>query len=87
MVNMDDEIRQMQERFGPQGLQELAKLDGMGMALLYRLYLVSSIASNLDKFDGELAKNFYNAQSLMINSMTNDLDRLSNAFQDKHGEV
>ena len=84
---MDEEIKKLQERFGPKGMQELARLDGMGMNLLWRLYLVSSIAANLNQFDEELARNFYNGQSANINYMMADLEKFTQAFQEKRGEI
>lgn len=83
---MEDELKKLEERFGADGIRELAKLDGMGMAVLYRLYLVTSIASNLHTFDEELARTFYNSQTIMVNAMMSDLEKFSNAFQDKRGE-
>jgi hypothetical protein len=84
---MDDYLNQLKERFGDKGIKELARIDGMSMSLLYRLYLVSTIASNIYNFNEDLAKQFYNTQTLSINSMMKDLDNLTQAFQKERGEI
>lgn len=84
---MDDEVKKMKDRIGEEGMRELAQLDAHGMALLGRLHLVSSIAANLNQFDEDLAKKFYESQVIHINMMQDDLAKITEAFTRKRGEV
>lgn len=80
-------MNEMTERFGRDGVQKLNRLDALNLSLLWRLYLVTGIVSHMDKFDSELAKTFYNAQTTQINLMVKDLDKVTQEFQSKHGEI
>lgn len=77
----------MADRFGKEGLNELQRIDGLGLNLLNRLYLVTSIAANMQKFDPDLAQEFYNSQTRNINLLVGDIDKLTQEFQNKRGEI
>ena len=85
--DIGDDIKNINERFTPQQLQQLSQMDQLGVNLLYRLYLISSTAANINKFDPDLAQKFYNAQTLHMNSLMSDLERANVSFQQKYGEL
>lgn len=86
-MNPKDGLKEMVDRFGWEGLDDLAILDQKTEALLHRLYVVTSIGHNLFIIDEDMGRAFLKRFDIMIRQLEKDAADCAEQFTRKHGEV
>lgn len=82
-----DGLKELVDRFGWEGLDDLAILDQKTEALLHRLYVVTTIAHNLHTIDEDMGKAFLKRFNFMIKQLEKDAADCAEQFTIKHGEL
>lgn len=86
-VNPKQGLKDIVDRFGWEGLDDLTMLDQKTEVLLHRLYIVTSIGHNLYVIDEDMGRNFLKRFDHMIRQLEKDAADCAEQFTRKHGEM
>lgn len=86
-MNPNQEFNQIVEKFGMDGLKDMAAIDKKVEIMLHRLLIVTTIAHNLYVINAEDGIAFLKRMEPMVNSIQDELNKDVENFTRNHGEV
>jgi len=84
---ISDDMKELMERFGPNGLKELGNIENKTEFLLHRLLIVTTIAANLHSIDPASGEQFLKNFEPLILKAQQELQSQVEKFTHDHGEL